>query len=197
MRTHKPIRRLVIAALVLIPLLALASTGTAGANPPQYCKQIPFIQGIPEWGFHANNPITGPTGSYTRGHGDISLTGNTISGILCQVDRVRNQPDRLIYMTVLHHLNYHSHTAYMWGYEGNIIKFTVRVKSSTDSRCQAGTIGHVTLFGSYNGVRSDSVQFFFPKSSCSGHDHTYHGTSVNAQVPPPIIYGAHAAHPGH
>jgi hypothetical protein len=188
MRTHKPIRRLGIATLSLVGLLALVSSGSAGAAQSQYCKQIPFIQGIPEWGYHANNPITGPTGSYSRGHGDISLTHNTISGILCQVDRVRHQPDRLIYMTVLPHLDYHSHTAFMWGFEGNIIKFTVRVKSSTDARCQVGTKGHVTLFGSYNGVRSDSIQFFFPKSSCSGHDHTYHGTSVNAQVPPPIIY---------
>lgn len=186
MRTNTPIRRLAIAASVLVGLLALAMTGSAAARP-QDCKQIPYIQGIPEWGYHANNPITGARGSYTRGHGDISLTGNTISGTLCQVDRVHGQ-DRLIYMTVLHHLDYHSHTAYRWGYEGNIIKFHVRVKSSTDARCRVGTIGHVTLFGSYNGVRMDSIQFFFPKSSCSDHDHTYKGPSVNAQVPPPIIY---------
>jgi hypothetical protein len=33
-------------------------------------------------------------------------------------------------------------------------------------------------------VRSDSVQFFFPASSCSRHDHLYHGPQVNNQVPP-------------
>ena len=62
----------------------------------------------------------GPTGSYARGHGDIDLAANTVSGILCQVDRVRHQPDRLILMTVEHHLVYHSHDATMWGVPGNI-----------------------------------------------------------------------------
>ena len=50
----------------------------------------------------------------------------------------------------------------MWGVPGNIMKIIVRVKSSTDPRCEVGTLGNVTLFASYNGVRSDSVQFFFP-----------------------------------
>jgi hypothetical protein len=188
MRTHKPIRHLAIAALVLTPLLALASTGSAGAASTQYCKQIPFFQGVPPWGFGTTPVITGPTGSLARGHGDINLTTNTVSGKLCQVDRVRNHPDRLIIMTVLPHLGYHSHYAYKWGYEGNIMHVTVRVTSSTDPLCKVGTIGHVTVFGSYNGVRQDSVQFFFPKSSCSRHDHLYHGPQVNTQVPPPVIH---------
>jgi hypothetical protein len=41
-----------------------------------------------------------------------------------------------------------------------------------------------TLFASYNCVRSDSVQFFFP-AACRDHDHLYHGPQVNNQVPPP------------
>ena len=41
----------------------------------------------------------------------------------------------------------------------------------------------MTLFASYNGVRSDSVQFFFP-AACKDHNHMYHGTQVNNQVPP-------------
>ena len=60
---------------------------------------------------------------------------------------------------------------------------TVRVRTSTDRRCLAGTIGRVTLFASYNGVRSDSVRFVFP-ASCASHDHLYHGPQVNNQVPP-------------
>jgi hypothetical protein len=59
----------------------------------------------------------------------------------------------------------------------------VRVTSSTDPGCAVGTVGRVTLFASYNGVRSDSVQFFFP-AACAGHDHLYHGPQVNNQVPP-------------
>jgi hypothetical protein len=34
-----------------------------------------------------------------------------------------------------------------------------------------------------SGVHSDSVQFFFP-AACRDHDHLYHGTQVNNQVPP-------------
>jgi hypothetical protein len=176
-------RRLGIAALALTALVALGTAGSATAFTTQYCAQVPIVGGIPPWGFHTGQPITGATGSYARGHGNISLSANTVSGILCQVDRVRHQPDRLIIMTVQHHLVYHSHHAVMWGFPGNIMKIIVKVKSSTDPRCTVGTVGHVTLFASYNGVRSDSVQFFFP-AACKGHDHLYHGPQVNNQVPP-------------
>jgi hypothetical protein len=178
------IRRAGIALLVLTPLLALiAMAGSAGAYSTQYCSQVPIVYGIPPWGFNTGSPITGATGTYSRGHGDIDLAANTVSGIMCQVFRVRNQPDRLIIMTVQHHLVYHSHYAQMWGYPGNIMKITVRVKSSTDPGSRVGTIGNVTLFASYNGVRSDSVQYFFP-AACKDHDHLYHGPQVNNQVPP-------------
>ena len=172
------------ALLVLTPLLGLAAmAGSASGYQVQYCAQVPIVQGIPPWGFHTGSPISGATGSYARGHGQISLTANTVSGTLCQVDRVVGQPDRLIIMSVESHLVYHSHYASMWGYPGNIMKINVVVQSSTDSRCKVGTVGHVTLFASYNGVRSDSVQFTFP-AACSGHDHLYHGPQVNNQVPP-------------
>jgi hypothetical protein len=177
--------KLGLAGALLAPLVALATmagSATAGYQV-QYCSSVPIVQGIPPWGFHTGEPITGATGSYARGHGEIDLDANTVSGILCQVDRVRHQPDRLIIMTVKRHLDYHSHYANLWGYPGNIMKITVRVKSSTDPRCAVGTIGHVTLFASYNGVRSDSVQFFFPEA-CKDHNHLYHGSQVNNQVPP-------------
>lgn len=183
MRTHTAIRRLGIAVLLLTPLLALSAGGSASAFT-QWCAGVPQVGGIPPWGFHTGQPITGATGSFARGHGNINLNANTVSGILCQVDRVRDQPDRLIIMTVQHHLVFHSHHAVMWGVPGNIMKIVVRVKSSTDGRCKVGTLGRATLFASYNNVRSDSVQFFFPKSSCSDHDHLYHGPQVNNQVPP-------------
>jgi hypothetical protein len=44
----------------------------------------------------------------------------------------------------------------------NVMKSVVRVRASSDPRCEVGTVGHAPLFASYNGVRSDSVQFFFP-----------------------------------
>jgi len=97
---------------------------------------------------------------------------------MCQQDRAGT-----IIMSVQHHLSYHSHVAVMWGYPGNIIKIKFRVTNSTDTNCPVGTEGRATLFGSYNGVRSDSVQFFFP-AACKDQDHLYHGTQVNNQVPP-------------
>jgi hypothetical protein len=163
---------------------ALSFTGSsAAASGTQYCSQIPVVGGIPPWGFHTGPPITAATGSFARGHGQIDLNANTVSGVLCQVDRLRDQPDRLLIMSVEHHLVYHSHYAQLWGYPGNIMRIIVRVTSSTGPGCPVGTVGHVTLFASYNGVRSDSVQFTFP-GACSGHDHMYHGTQVNNQVPP-------------
>ncbi len=184
MRRNQIARRIGLAVLVMAPLLGLINmTGSAAGFPVQYCAQIPIVGGIPPWGFHTGAPITGATGSYARGHGDIDLAANTVSGILCQVDRVRDQPDRLIIMTVERHLVYHSHYAVMWGVPGNIMKIIVRVQSSTDLRCKVGTLGRATLFASYNGVRSDSVQFIFP-AACKDHDHLYHGSQVNNQVPP-------------
>lgn len=173
-----------LAALASTLLLALTGiAGTAAGSSVQYCAQIPIVGGIPPWGFHTGPPITGDTGSFARGHGNIDLAANTVSGILCQVDRFRGRPDRLIIMTVKRHLVYHSHHAVMWGVPGNVMKIIVRVRSSTDPKCAVGTVGHVTLFASYNGVRSDSVQFRFPPA-CSAHDHLYHGSQVDNQVPP-------------
>jgi hypothetical protein len=177
-------RRIGLAVLVLASLLGLgAVAGSAAGAPVQYCAQIPIVGGIPPWGFHTGAPITADTGSYARGHGNINLAASTVSGILCQVDRVSHQPDRLLVMTVEHHLVYHSHHAVLWGVPGNIMKIVVRVRSSTDPLCQVGTLGRVTLFASYNGVRSDSVRFTFP-AACKDHDHLYHGPQVNNQVPP-------------
>jgi hypothetical protein len=168
---------------VIAPVLALLDlAGPAGASSVQYCAQIPIVGGIPPWGFHTGAPISGATGSYARGHGDIDMSADTVSGILCQVDRVRRRPDRLIIMTVEHRLISHSHHAVMWGLPGNMMKIIVRVKRSTDPRCKVGTRGRVTLFASYNGVRSDSVQFTFP-GGCRRHNHMYHGPQVNNQVP--------------
>jgi hypothetical protein len=181
-RQHQ--RRVALALMVVAPLLVLMNaTGSASANSVQYCSQIPIVGGIPPWGFHTGTPITGATGSYARGHGDINLLTNTVSGILCQVDRLRHQPDRLVVMTVEHRLVYHSHHAVVWGVPGNMMKIIVMVTSSTDPRCKIGTRGLVVLFASYNGVRSDSVQFGFP-AACQDHDHLYHGPQVNNQVPP-------------
>lgn len=168
--------------VALTTLVALAGiTRQASAYSPG-CGQVPIVYGIPPWGFHTGPPIA-QSGSFARGHGQINLAANTVSGILCQEDRNRNRPTRAITMTVEHHLVYHSHYAMMWGFPGNIMKIIVRVRASNDAGCKVGTVGRVTLFASYNGVRSDSVHFLFP-AGCADHDHLYHGTQVNNQVPP-------------
>jgi hypothetical protein len=174
--------RIGLVALMLTSVLALTSMSRQALAYSPGCGQIPIVGGIPPWGFHTGAPI-GETGSFARGHGQINLDANTVSGILCQEDRFRNQSTRAITMTVEHHLVYHSHVAVMWGFPGNVMKIRVRVRASNDPECEVGTVGRATLFASYNNVRSDSVQFFFP-AACKDHDHLYHGTQVNNQVPP-------------
>jgi hypothetical protein len=179
--TWKPAKASV-ALLALTMALALGATsGQAAAYTPG-CGQVPIVYGIPPWGFHTGAPA-GATGSFARGHGEINLEASTVSGIICQEKHFRDEPSRAITMSVEHHLVYHSHYATMWGYPGNIMKIVVRVVASNDPGCEVGTVGHATLFASYNGVRSDSVQFFFP-AACKSQDQLYHGTQVNNQVPP-------------
>ena len=173
--THIIARRIGPAGLVLAALLVPA--GMAGsASADTSCSQIPTVYGIPPWGFHTGSYTGGS--SFAKGHGEINLEANTVSGVICQQDRAGT-----IIMSVEHHLVYHSHYATMWGYPGNIMKIRVRVQESSDPKCEVGTAGRATLYASYNGVRSDSVQFFFP-AACRDQDHLYHGTQVNNQVPP-------------
>jgi hypothetical protein len=181
--TASQTRRCALALLALMTtLLTLAGMAGQAAGYTPGCQEIPIVYGIPPWGFHTGAP-SGETGSFARGHGEINLEAGTVSGIICQEKHFPNQPTRAITMTVEHHLVYHSHYATMWGYSGNIIKIIVRVSASNDPGCEVGTVGHATLFASYNGVRSDSVQFFFP-AACKDQDQLYHGTQVNNQVPP-------------
>jgi hypothetical protein len=164
---------LTLAALVvLVAIMGTARPAIAATS----CSEVPTVYGIPPWGFHTG-PYTGQS-SFAKGHGNINLDANTVSGVICQQDRAGT-----IIMSVEHHLQYHSHYAVMWGYPGNIMKIKTRVTSSSDSRCAVGTVGRATLFASYNGVRSDSVRFVFP-APCHDQDRLYHGPEVNNQVPP-------------
>jgi hypothetical protein len=174
--THSQTRGIIV-LLALTALLALGAMTGEASGYSAGCGQVR----IPPWGFHTGSP--GATGSFARGHGEINLEASTVSGIICQERHFPGQPTRSITMTVEHHLVYHSHTAMMWGYPGNIMKIIVRVQASNDPGCAVGTVGHATLFASYNGVRSDSVQFFFP-AVCKDQNDLYHGTQVNNQVPP-------------
>ena len=169
-----------VAAVVAVPSTAGASRA-ASSRSPAYCT-IPTKNYSP-WGFHTGQPITGPTGSYAHGHGTFNPAAQTASGIMCQVDRHRNTPDRQIILSVRRHLVYYSHTARRWGFPGNLVKLAVRVKQSTDPNCPVGTTGLVTIFASYNGVHQDSVKFYFP-AACRSHRHLYHSPSVVTNVEP-------------
>ncbi len=176
-----PPARIVAVALAALATLAAGAHRASAYSPG--CGQIPIVQGIPPWGFHTGSPDVGPSGSFARGHGEINLSARTVSGILCQERHVRKGSTRSITMTVAHHLLYQSHYATMWGFPGNIMKIRVRVLASSDPGCAVGAVGRAVLFASYNGVRSDSVQFRFP-ASCADQDRLYHGPQVNNQVPP-------------
>ncbi|HEY2633051.1 MAG TPA: hypothetical protein VGI26_11815 [Solirubrobacteraceae bacterium] len=176
-------QRVGLVLVVFASLLALTGVAGGASSFTPGCGHVPIVYGIPPWGFHTGAPVTAPTGSFARGHGQIDLGARTVSGILCQEDHLRGRSTRSITMTVEHHLLYQSHYAVMWGFPGNIMKIRVRVRASNDPECAVGTFGRAILFASYNGVRSDSVQFRFP-GSCKDHDHLYHGSQVNNQVPP-------------
>jgi len=79
--------------------------------------------------------------------------------------RFGGRPTRAITMTVEHHLVYHSRHAVMWGFPGSIMKIIVRVRAGNDRKSGVGARGHVTLCASYNGVRSDSVHFYFRRGA--------------------------------
>lgn len=157
------------ALLALIAALGLAAS-TSAQYSAAYCS-IPIVD-EPPWGFHAGEPITAASGSYSRGHGNVDLTARTVSGLVCQVQRNHNGPDRQIILSVGDRLLYSSHYAVMWGVPGNVMRIGTRVRNSTDPSCPIGTPGRMTVFASYNGVHRDSVQFYFP-AACKSHRHLY------------------------
>jgi hypothetical protein len=173
------------ASAISATLVVTNALGSAPSRPINYCQAIgPYVRVWPNmWGFHAGHIITGPTGTYTRGHGHANLVTHRTSGIICQVNRPRHAPDREIVLAIGRYFDFSSHYAVRWGVPGNIIKLNVRVKRSTDPTCRVGTLGHVTIFASYNGVHRDSVQFNFP-NGCKRHRRLYTGSDVVTNVPP-------------
>ena len=172
---------LCLASAIAVVLVAPGTSFAGGARSPAYCT-IPTKNYSP-WGFHTGLPISGPTGSYAHGHGTFNPSARSASGIMCQVDRVHNAPDRQIILSIGHRMVYYSHTATLWGFPGNLVKLAVRVRQSTDPNCPVGTTGLVTIFASYNGVHQDSVKFYFP-AACKSHRHLYHSQSVVTNVMP-------------
>jgi hypothetical protein len=167
---------LLVAILACILAAALSSASAASAE----CA-IPIVD-EPAWGFRAGDPYIGGEGPYARGHGEIDLSTRTVSGVVCEGLRPRHEPERWVLLSVGNHLLYSSHSAVMWGVPGNIMKIDVRVKVGTDPDCPVGTWGRMTIFASYNGVKRDSAQFFFP-AHCKSLRRLFRGPVV-ANVPP-------------
>jgi hypothetical protein len=160
-----------------------ASRGPAPSCPDYHGSGIPAGSGIPPWGFHAPQSFGGGTRGFAHGWGDVNLGADRISGRICQDISSSSGRVRTIQMTVGPRISSHSHTAVMWGYPGNLIKTALKVVASRDPGCKVGTHGRIVMYASYNGVRSDSMQFIFPRG-CREQARLYHGRNVDAQVPP-------------
>jgi hypothetical protein len=179
----RPIRlpALLVSCAMLVAGCCAFGAGPAVAGGVKPCfSEIPPLSGNPQWGFHTGPPISGRNGSYARALGDVTLSTGSISGTVCQVNVVAGV-DHLIVLKPQHVIS-HTHTAMLFGHLGNLMEVDVKITSSTDKKCKVGTIGHMTVDATYNGVHSSSVRFTFP-ASCKGHDHLYHSSQVDALVP--------------
>ncbi len=165
----------------LLTVLAVRTAPADAAGAPCFAE-LPGLAGIPPWGFHTGAPLTSARGSYARAYGSIDLATNQIAGTICEAQYGHGSAS-LIVMRAVSPIIFHTHVAMLWGHPGNEVKTRVRVTSSTDASCTVGTVGLMTMYASYNDVRSDSIQFTFP-AACAAHDQLFHGAQVNAQVPP-------------
>jgi hypothetical protein len=187
------VRRFLPMSLIAVGCLALSAGSSSTLASPDgssvpHCawysgSGIPAGSGIPPWGFHATQSFPAGQSGFAYGWGDINLDTNWISGKICQDVSGGGRPARAIAVSVGPQIAYHSHVAMMWGYQGNLIKTSLTVTASTDPGCAVGTSGRVVMYASYNGVRSDSMQFLFD-AGCRDQDRLYHGPLVAAQVPP-------------
>jgi len=172
-----------LAVIVGSPTATASAAGAPLPNCAHYKNYtgsgIPAGSGIPPWGFHASQSFPSGGSGFAWGWGDVNLGTSWISGKICQLAQ---HPASIIGIRVGPHISHQSHYAMMWGYEGSLVKTSLTVISSTDPNCAVGTKGHITMYASYNGVRTDSMQFFFD-AGCSDQNHLYHGEVV-AQVPP-------------
>jgi hypothetical protein len=179
---------LVFAACLVLTVCSESTAASAAGSSVPHCawysgSGVPPGSGIPPWGFHASQSFPGGESGFAYGWGDVNLNTDWISGDICLDVSGGGEPARAIEVSVGPRISYHSHVATMWGYPGNLVKTSVSVIASTDTSCAVGTSGRVVMYASYNGVRSDSMQFSFD-AGCRDQDQLYHGPQVDAQVPP-------------
>jgi hypothetical protein len=194
--THGAARRRALRWLILGACLgaaagSLAPRTVAAAVPARAQPQcshysgsgIPAGSGIPPWGFHATQSLPDGRSGYAHGWGDVDLGASTISGSICQYVSRPGAGTRAIAVRLGPRISYHTHQGQMWGHAGNIVITNVTVTASSDPTCAVGTRGRVTMYASYDGVRSDSIRFVFA-TGCPDERNLYHGPEVDAQVPP-------------
>jgi hypothetical protein len=180
-RVGRSPEQLLAAGLIVAAVLAASVVGSARGSSVSCATYTGG--GIPPWGFHASQSFPGGGRGYAHGWGNIDLGAGLISGEICQNVYGGGRPATAIAVRLGPRIIYHTHYAQLWGYPGNLIKAPVKVIASTDRRCKVGTRGHVNMYASYNGVRSDSIQFVLG-AGCRSQNHLYHGPQVDAQVPP-------------
>lgn len=165
--------------------LGTVAAAQGSSEKPAYCT-IPSSSSS-AWAFHFGEQIAGPSGSFAHGHGTFS--GHDASGIICQVDRVRNSPpDRQVILKVSGPVLYFRHATTYDGSLANRLQMSVKVSSSTDSKCATGTKGTITLIATYDGAHHDEAVFAFP-AACRDHDHTYTASSTatgSVLIPPAL-----------
>jgi hypothetical protein len=186
---------LMTTSVLIVAILAVAGLGSSAAAKSRpaytndaYCSQIPF-KSLPnenDLAFHSNSTgIKGASGSYARGRADLNAAiSRATNGIACQVYRVKGYPYRLLLMHIWPRVIYHSHTAKMFGVEGNEIRLHVQVYDSTGpSSCKDGAVGVLTVFASYDGVDKRLIKYVFGKD-CATHNSSFTGPDLNVNVPP-------------
>jgi hypothetical protein len=186
----------VVLAAAVAPALAVAGGPSAQrASFPyptvKYCRQL-SVNGAPRWGFRGGHFILAQGQAWALAHGTLNESTQTASGYLCQHVRPRNVPDRLVVMRAVGHYVFHSYAAQpKGGLSGNVLGLTFKViENAYGTHCGDGATAHVTLYGSNNGDRSNSVQINFPAHpnnpeapTCTAQDRSYHTGNATVHIP--------------
>ena len=72
-------RRTGLVCALLALILAVGVAASTSARYSAACS-IPIVN-EPPWGFHAGEPIAAPSGSYSRGHGNIDRGLDVVTNV--------------------------------------------------------------------------------------------------------------------
>jgi hypothetical protein len=160
--------------LILGALAAAGSPSPVRASAPVVsCPVKPAAAPNAKWAFTQTGPPRGRTGRLTASysHGRGQLHGIAASGTACTSDFVRRLANRDLVLTIFGTAQLSRPTT-VGGVLGAQLVLAFKVTRSDDSSCAGGSRGTLTLFGSYNGVKLDSLRLSFSRR-CASHDHYY------------------------